>query len=237
MIIEWLNAEGTMLFGDRGNLDLLKKIFPHATIVYTPLFTTPLFALQKVDLVCVGSMSERMQKNMILWLNPYTAHIKDHINQSQGMLWFGNSGEILGKSITRADQTIQGLHIYSFSVNQETIKRYNALVGINTKYGFVVGHKSTFSQLHETQALPYLGSVENGFGNSLNDKLDGIHDRNLIMSTLMGPLLVLNPQFTHKYLQELTQTEIKIPFESDLLAAYTAKVQAFKQSKTYIYEM
>lgn len=236
MIIEWLNAEGTMLFGDRGNMDLLKKIFPHATVVWTPLFTTPLFTQQKVDLVCVGSMSERMQKQMIIWLNPYTDHIKNHINACKGMLWFGNSGEILGKEIIRESQTTIGLQIYPFVVKQETIKRYNALVGINTKFGFVIGHKSTFSQLYETQSLIPLGTIENGFGYSLTDQSDGIHDHNLVMSTLMGPLLVLNPIFTQKYLSELTHSEVIIPFEADLLAAYDAKVKEFKQSKNFVYE-
>lgn len=236
MIIEWLHPDATMLFGDRGNFDLLQNIVPHATLVKTPLFTQPLFTYERVDLVCVGSMSETMQTHMITWLKEYTHHIKHHIAHDLGMLWFGNSGEILGQSIIRNNHSQAGLNLYPFVVTQETIKRYNALVGIDTKYGLVLGHKSTFSQITQTQNLPSFGKVVHGFGYSLNDPFDGLHDHHMIMSECLGPLLVLNPHFTKKYLSELTQQDITLPFEEDLVMAYNAKKQDFERSKHFVYD-
>lgn len=236
MIIEWLNPQGTMLFGDRGNLDLLLRIFPHATLINTPLYDTPAFSTTHVDLVCVGSMNERMQEQMILWLTPYKEAITQRIMNDLGLLWFGNSIDILGHKITRKDKEILGLNIYSFNVTQESIKRYNALVGIETKYGLILGHKSSFSLIHNTDSIPSFGKVVNGFGHNLEDPLDGLHDHHMIASSIMGPLLVLNPHFTKQYLQEITKQDIVIPFEEDLILAHEAKKAEFEASKHFVYE-
>jgi lipid II isoglutaminyl synthase (glutamine-hydrolysing) len=236
MIIEWLNPQGTMLFGDRGNLDLLLKIYPHASLINTPLFDVPAFTNTHVDLVCVGSMNERMQDQMINWLTPHKEAIVHRVMNDLGCLWFGNSWEILGHNITRKEHEILGLDLYPFTVTQESIKRYNALVGIETKYGLILGHKSTFSMISNTEPIPSFGKVVNGFGHNLSDPLDGLHDHHMIASSLMGPLLVLNPHFTKQYLQEITKQEVVIPFEDDLVLAYEAKKQEFENSKHFIYD-
>jgi lipid II isoglutaminyl synthase (glutamine-hydrolysing) len=236
MIIEWLNPQGTMLFGDRGNLDLLLKIFPEATLINTPLYDIPAFSTTHVDLVCVGSMNERMQEQMVLWLTPYKEAITQRIMNDLGLLWFGNSIDILGHKITRKDKEIFGLNIYSFNVTQESIKRFNALVGIETKYGLILGHKSSFSLIHNTESIPSFGKVVNGFGHNLEDPLDGLHDHHMIASSIMGPLLVLNPHFTKQYLMEITKQDIVIPFEEDLVLGHVAKKTEFEASKHFVYE-
>lgn len=237
MIIEWLNPKGTMLFGDRGNWILLQRIFPMATFIETPLSETPAFTQQKVDLLCMGSMNERMQVQMIKWLSNDVDCLKSRIQDDQGCLFFGNSQDILGLSIQREKQNVQrGLGLYPFSVKQESIKRYNALVGVETKYGLILGHKSTFSMLYDTNDIPSFGKVVQGFGHNLEDTHDGIHDQSMIASSLMGPLLILNPQFTQQYLQELTKEKIEIPFFEDLMIAYEAKKKDFKTSTQFIYD-
>ncbi len=236
MIIEWLNPQGTMLFGDRGNLDILLRIFPHATLLNTSLFDIPAFTKTHVDLVCVGSMNERMQDQMIAWLTPYKDDLSQRIRNDYGLLWFGNSWEILGHKIKRKDEEILGLHLYPFEVTQESIKRYNALVGLETQYGLILGHKSTFSMITNTDSIPSFGKVVNGFGHNLDDPLDGLHDHHMIASSLMGPLLVLNPHFTQQYLQKITKQEIVIPYEEDLILAYEAKKQEFENTKHFIYD-
>lgn len=236
MIIEWLNPEGTMLFGDRGNLDVLKATFQEATFIMTPLYSIPHFTQHTVDLVCVGSMTERMQEQMILWLTPYKEALTQRIQHDQGMLWFGNSCEILGHKIIRSNQETLGLNLYSFLVNQESIKRYNALVGIETKYGLILGHKSTFSLLTQTEETPSFGKVVQGFGHHLTDPMEGIHDHHLIACSLLGPLLALNPHFTQQYLSEVLKKEVKLAFEEDLTLAYNAKRSDFETIKHYIYD-
>lgn len=237
MIIEWLNPKGTMLFGDRGNWMLLQRIFPKATFIETPLYTKPAFTQQKVDLLCVGSMNERMQVQMIKWLSKYIDCLKSRIQDNQGCLFFGNSQDILGLSIQREKQTVQkALGLYSFNVNQESIKRYNALVGVDTKYGLILGHKSSFSMLYHCKDIPSFGKIVQGFGHNLDDPLDGIHDHHMIASSLIGPLLILNPQFTQQYLQEITKEKIDVPFFEDLMFAYEAKKKDFETSTQFIYD-
>jgi CobQ-like glutamine amidotransferase family enzyme len=237
MIIEWLNPEGTMLFGDRGNWMLLQRIFPNATFIETPLHTSPAFTHQEVDLLCMGSMNERMQVQMIKWLRNHVESLKSRIQNDQGCLFFGNSQDILGLSITREHLDVEeALGLYSFSVKQESIKRYNALVGIETKYGLILGHKSTFSLLYDTKDIPSFGKVVQGFGHNLEDPLDGIHDHHMIATSLMGPLLVLNPYFTQHYLQEITNKEVKIPFFEDLYLAYDAKKKDFETTNHFVYD-
>ena len=237
MIIEWLNPEGTMLFGDRGNWMLLQRIFPNATFIETPLHSTPAFTHQKVDLLCMGSMNERMQLQMIKWLSMFIDPLKSRIQNDQACLFFGNSQDILGVSIIREKLDVnEALGLYPFSVKQESIKRYNALVGVETKYGLILGHKSTFSLLYDTQSIPSFGKVVQGFGHNLEDPLDGIHDHHMIATSLMGPLLVLNPHFTQKYLQEVTKEEINIPFFEDLNLAYEAKKKDFETATHFVYD-
>ena len=237
MIIEWLNPEGTMLFGDRGNWMLLQRIFPNATFIETPLHSTPAFTHQKVDLLCMGSMNERMQLQMIKWLSMFIDPLKSRIQNDQACLFFGNSQDILGVSIIREKLDVnEALGLYPFSVKQESIKRYNALVGVETKYGLILGHKSTFSLLYDTQNIPSFGKVVQGLGHNLEDPLDGIHDHHMIATSLMGPLLVLNPHFTQKYLQEVTKEEINIPFFEDLNLAYEAKKKDFETATHFVYD-
>ena len=65
MKIEILFPECCNLFGDYGNVLLLKACLPNAEFIETALYETPQFVKDPVDLVYLGSMSEHTQEKVI----------------------------------------------------------------------------------------------------------------------------------------------------------------------------
>ena len=99
MKIEILFPEISNIYGDLGNIMFLKKALPDAEFIETSLNTEPAFVKEEVDLVYLGSMTERSQEKVIKQLLPYKEKIKEDIEVGKAMLFTGNSFEIFGQYI------------------------------------------------------------------------------------------------------------------------------------------
>ena len=103
MKIEILFPEISNIYGDLGNIMFLKKALPYAEFIETSLNTEPVFVKEEVDLVYLGSMTEKSQEKVIKQLLPYKEKIKEHIEEEKAMLFTGNSFEIFGQYIESDD--------------------------------------------------------------------------------------------------------------------------------------
>ena len=112
MKIEILYPEMSNIYGDYGNIMFLKKCLPDAEFVETELHSEPAFVKQDINLVYLGSMTEKAQEIIIRSLKPYKDKLNEYIQTGKAILFTGNSLEILGKYIENDDETkIEGLGI------------------------------------------------------------------------------------------------------------------------------
>ena len=197
MKIEILFPEISNIYGDTGNISYLKKCIPGVEIIKTNLGSKPSFLVDKIDLVYLGSMTEKMQEKAIENLIKYKDEIKQKIDEKQAILLTGNASEIIGKHIENEDGTkVEGLDFANIYAKRDMMHRYNTLVLAEFENIKLVGFKSQFSQIYGENENNYFAKIIRGTGINKESKLEGIRINNLIATTILGPILVLNPLFT-----------------------------------------
>jgi lipid II isoglutaminyl synthase (glutamine-hydrolysing) len=232
MIIEVLYSDAGMLFGDRGNVHYLQRTLPDSTFIFTQYPQKPYFAKEYVDLVVIGAMSEKWQLKIIEILRPYQNRIIDMIADDVFFLVTGNALDLFSKHIEDEFGVIHpALNIFDFTVKTNQMKRLNDRILGTYRDIIMVGFKTQFSLAYGNNDDHYFIKVTKGFGFNLESKLDGICYRNFYGTHCIGPLLVLNPQFTKYFVETLTKKPINLPFYDDLMEAYRAKVQEFNDPK------
>lgn len=230
MIIEVLYPEVALLYGDRGNVDLLKHCLPNAEFVSTGFNEKPAFVDRAVDLVLMGPSGEKDQLRIIESLKPYVDALKSCIDRGTHFLLTGNALDAFGMYILDDHKKRhEALGLFDFYATQDLWHRYNGYV-LGTFNGFdLVGHKSQFSMLHGDNAKNAFFEVNRGIGINPDSKFEGIHVNNLYATAMIGPILALNPKFTRHLLMEMNVGDINIPFEKELMAAYDVRVSEFKR--------
>ena len=83
MKIEILYKEVCNLYGDYYNHIYLEKCFKNATIYETTLNETPHFIEEDIDLIYLGSSSEKQQELIINKLLPYKNRLKELIDKNK----------------------------------------------------------------------------------------------------------------------------------------------------------
>ncbi|MDR1422561.1 MAG: hypothetical protein LBI64_06840, partial [Coriobacteriales bacterium] len=97
----------------------------------------------------------------------------------------------------------------------------------------IVGFKSQFSQVYGDNSTNFFCRCRRGAGLNRTSHLEGIRRQNLFATSLLGPLLILNPLFT-KYLISLLapDEEPKLAFENEIMRAYEERLKEFENPKT-----
>lgn len=233
MKIEVLFPEISNIYGDNGNIMYLKKCIPDVQIIETSLGDMPAFINEKVDLVYLGSMTEKMQEKAIKALIAYKNDLKTKIEQEQPFLFTGNAMEVLGKYIENEDGSkIEGLGIIDTYSKRDMMKRYNSLFLGEFEGIKIVGFKSQFSQEYGDNTNNYFAKVIRGSGLNKESTLEGIKIKNLIATNILGPLLVLNPEFTKYFIKNiLKQVNASIIFEEEAMQAYNKRLSEFEDER------
>lgn len=231
MIIEMLYPEIASLYGEKGNLDLLKLCFPEAVIIMSMLNDEPYFARHEVDLIVMGPTSEAFQKVIIKRLNPYLDRIQSLINQNIHFWITGNAMDIFGAYIEDEEgNRVLGLGLFDYHACLYRPKRFNSYILGEIDDMEVVGFKSQFSQIFPSQNQSWF-KVERGYG--LNEKTmdEGIKVNNFIGTQCLGPFWILNPDFTLKYFKALGYAKSELPYHAEMLEAYRQRILEFKDEK------
>ena len=197
MKIEILFPEFCNIYGDYGNIIYLKECLPEAEFIETSLNEEPKFITEDVDLVYMGSMTEKVQEKIIKKLIPYKETIKEQIDGEKAFLFTGNSFEIFGRYIENEDKTqIEGLGIIDIYSKREMFNRYNSIFLGDFEGIKLVGFKDQFAHQYGNNSDKYFAKAIRGAGLNRNSKLEGIRIKNFIGTSILGPLLPLNPLFT-----------------------------------------
>ncbi len=229
MKIEILYSEIANLFGDMANIDYLVKCIPDAEFIYTSLNDKPKFITEDISLVYMGPMSENSQKLVIDALKPFKKDIEASINNNVNFLITGNALEVFGKYILNEDGTLEeGLGIFDIYAKRCMMHRYNSIeLGMFNDIK-IVGFKSSFTEVYGD--VDKFIDIIRGYGNSKDSKVEGIHKNNFIATSLLGPILILNPYFT-KYLLNKMGYNKPLLYENEMIMAYNKRVEEFEDLK------
>lgn len=228
MIVEVLFPELGGLYGDSANMRYLAACAPDVEIVSTDNRSIPRFVTERVDMLYIGSMPEAKQALAAERLRPYTARLRELIEDGVVVLATGNAMELLGEYVADGEKKTPMLGLFAFHAKRDMTVRHNSMFLGEFEDMRIVGYKSQFAFCHgDFAAHPFI-RVIGGCGNHPTDTLEGLRYRNVFATYLLGPLLALNPLFT-KYLLRLLGHDDTLAFEEDAMAAYHFRLSHLEQ--------
>ena len=232
MTIELLYPEVANLFGDLANAKLLKAAIHGAEMVETGLKTRPRFADGAVDMILLGSMTERSQELAAAALMPLRDRLSELIEGGTVFLVTGNAMEIFGSHIENEDGSkIEMLNLFDFHAKRRMMNRFNSLYLGKCGDIEVVGFKSQFSHAFGEGFDPLFETVR-GVGINPGVMSEGVRKNNFMATYVLGPLLVLNPDFAKYIFTLLGADDAVLPFEDAAYDAYNLRLAEFKDPKT-----
>lgn len=227
--IEILFPEFCNLYADIQNMEYLKKCIPNANFIETSFNETPHFISEPINMVYLGAMTEKMQEKVINKLKEYKDKIIEKIDNNMIFLFTGNSMEIMGKYIENEDSSrVEGLGIFDIYVRRDMMNRQNSYIIEKFKDIEIIGFKSQFTKLYRNTEEEYFSEIIDEVGIDSESKYEGIMKNNFIGTYLLGPVLILNPNFTKYLLKELGVTDTKLAFEDSVFEAYNYRLNELK---------
>jgi lipid II isoglutaminyl synthase (glutamine-hydrolysing) len=240
LTIEMLYPEIANLHGDNFNITYLSQCRPDARIVRTSLTDQPAFVTGPVDLVYLGPMTEKGQLTAVERLRPHRERIDALIEAGTTFLFTHNAFEVLGKRIRNDEMgyDVAGVGVFDLESTLQMFGRYSGKVmGVVAEAGVehpIVGYKSQFSMVTGGDSLPGFLTAQRGIGRNRSTAVEGIRRKNFLGTSLIGPLLVMNPHFTRGLLAQLDpDSEPSLAHEKLTLAAYDARLAEFGDSKRW----
>jgi hypothetical protein len=240
LTIEVLFPEIANLHGDNANVTYLAQCRPDARVISTSLTDTPAFVTDTVDLVYLGALTEQGQIAAINRLKPYRQRIEALIENGTTFLFTHNALEVLGTRIRNdeMDYDVAGVGVFELGATLRMFGRYNGKVmGFVPEAGAehpVLGYKSQFSMVTGSESLPGFLTAERGIGRNTETAIEGVRVNNFIGTSLLGPLLIVNPYFTQGLLARLDpDSEPVLAHEKFALAAYEARLSDFRDERRW----
>ena len=236
MKIEVLFPEICNLFGDMANIRYLKQCLPELEIVETDLKSRPLFLDEKVDLVYMGSTTERGLQLVVKALSPVMDELVARIDDGQLMLVTGTTLDAFGSSV-HSDQGLdfKGLGLFRTKAEYQMLKRHNSMYLGRFEDMEIVGFKSLFGMTYGAPEGGEAFQTLRGFGRNADVKEEGFRRGNLIVTYLIGPLLLLNPPFTKWLLRKMGAPDT-LAYEETINEAYRRRLAEFhSESFDFIY--
>jgi len=84
------------------------------------------------------------------------------------------------------------------------------------------------------ESLPGFLTADRGIGRNTSTAVEGVRRNNFLGTSLIGPLLVVNPHFTRDLLARLDpDSEPKLAHEDFALAAYEARLADFRDDRRW----
>jgi CobQ-like glutamine amidotransferase family enzyme len=240
LTIEMLYPEIANLHGDNANVEYLAQCLPDARIIRTALTDTPAFVSGQVDLVYLGALTEHGQLKTVERLRPHRERIEALIEAGTFFLFTHNAFEVLGSRIrnTDMDYDVPGVGIFELESTLAMFGRYNGKVqgtvaGPGAEHP-VLGYKSQFSMITAAESIPGFLVADRGIGRNTTTAIEGVRRNNFLGTSLLGPLLIINPHFTRSLLAQLDpDSEPTLAHESLALAAYDARLRDFGDNRRW----
>ena len=240
LTIEMLFPEIANLHGDNANITYLSQSRPDARVIRTGLTDVPAFSTGSVDLVYLGAMTELGQIKAIERLRPHRDRIEALIESGTAFLFTHNALEVLGARIRNDEMgyDVPGVGVFELESTLKMFGRYNgkvmgAVESVGNEHP-VLGYKSQFSMVDAPESLTGFLTADRGIGRNTTTRTEGLRVGNFWGTSLIGPLLVVNPHLTRSLLAQLDpDSEPTIAHESFALAAYDARLADFRDDRRW----
>lgn len=228
--IEILFPEICNLFGDSFNIKYLKECLRAEKFIETSLTDDPLFVKEDVDMIYMGSMSESAQRLVVEKLKPYIGRIKELIKKGTVFLVTGNALEVFGKYIEdiNSKEKEECLGIFDTYAKRNLNKRYNTLFLGSFEKMKIMGSKTTFSFSYGDNSKNYAFKVIRGCGINKESKLEGIRENNFFGTYLIGPILIVNPDFTKYLFKLIGMKNPELKFEKEMKECYKIRLAEYE---------
>lgn len=241
LTIEVLYPEVANLHGDLANVTYLEHCRPDAEVIRTSLSDVPAFTTRPVDLVTLGALPERGQRLAADRLAPYRDRILGRIDEGGAFLFTHNAFEVLGQRLRNEllGYDVSGAGVLDIESTAHMLDRFNGKV-MGRLAGEpapddaspdepIVGYKSQFTMVEASDELGAFLEVDRGIGRNERSSFEGVRVGNFFGTSLIGPLLIANPQFTRRLLLMLDpDTEPVLAHAALADAAYRARLADFR---------
>lgn len=198
------------LYGEYGNVRLLIKTLEDKgceVAVDKRTVTDSEIDFMQYDFIYCGAGTESKRTFALNHLKTFKDSLKSAFEAGKVILFTGNSWEMLGKSIETADGTVlEGINLFGFEVKEQNTRRLTGdikakadflsteLIGFINKCSSVEG---VTSPLFTLTMKPESFTFEN----------EGIHEKNLFGTQIVGPVLVKNPAFCQYMANLITENK------------------------------
>lgn len=193
------------LYGEYGNVRLLTKKLEEKdceVVIDKKTVTDNDIDFADYDFIYCGAGTESKRSFALNHLKKFKESLKCAFENNKVMLFTGNSWEMLGKYIETADGSIvDGLKLFDFTVKEQNIRRLTG--DIKAKAEFIenelIGFINKCSEVENVTSPLFTLTMK---PESFAFEQEGIHEKNLFGTQVVGPVLVKNPTFC-EYIAEL----------------------------------
>jgi len=226
--IEILYPEVCNLYGDMGNVQYLKQCLPEAEFIETALTDKPAFATTDVNMIYMGSMTERVQEKVIDRLKPYKEQLQAHIDKGTVIIFTGNAYELMGQYIEDDGRKIECLGFFPYYAKRDMMNRHFSVILAEFEGKDVVGFKDQFTMSYNNDDNQAFMKIVKGEGYHAGAAFEGVRSNNFFGTYLLGPFLIMNPDFTEYIMGLMGAGNGRLAFEDAVRAAYDKRVHEFK---------
>ena len=193
------------LYGEYGNVRLLTKALEEKNceaVIDKKTITDTEIDFESYDFIYCGAGTESKRTFALNHLKNFKESLKSAFENNKVMLFTGNSWEMLGKSIETAEGNVtDGLNLFDFEVKEQSARRLTG--DIKAKAEFIddelIGFINKCSEVKGVNSPLFTLTMK---PESFAFETEGIKEKNLFGTQIVGPVLVKNPTFCN-YIAEL----------------------------------
>ena len=219
LIIGWLYPELMNIYGDRGNIIVLKKrceLRKIETEVKELNVGFNVKELENCDLLLMGGAQDKQQQVVAEDLIKKRKTLLKLIEKGVPGIYICGAYQFLGKYYKEANgNLLKGLDIFDLYTENpgETKKRLIGNIAVKSEFGTLIGFENHGGRTYLGKSLKPLGNVISGFGNNGNDKTEGAIYKNSIGTYLHGPILPKNPELADYLISLALKNKYKKDFK------------------------
>ncbi len=183
------------LYGDRGNIQCLKKRCEWRGIEaeVREYELTDDLDFSALDIVLLGGGSDREQMLVCSRLKEIREEFHAYVEDGGSVIAVCGGYQLLGHYYDTEDGRIEGLSLVDLYTEQGSPRLISNIVIENEKFPYpIVGFENHGGRTYLGDVTP-LGRVKFGNGNNGKDNLEGVLYKNVVGTYLHGPLLPKNP--------------------------------------------
>lgn len=194
------------LYGDRGNITVLKKRIADREItpVVKEYSIDDEIDFENIDILYLGGGSERSEELALNRLMELKDKIRSYAAKGGVILGICSGYEMLGKTITKGKTTKNALGILDATCDYEKKRMIGDVVLQSELFGSVAGFENRYGSVNTGSLCP-LGTVINA--KSGRKDSEGVAEKNIVATHLHGPLLPKNPKIADYLIKQALENK------------------------------